>query len=102
MRLFQLFKARGSAPVARERLQILLAHERVALGPEDLLGKLRGEIIATVLRHIQVDPGKIMVKMDHDAAVSTLEIEVEIPKESIVGDGKRRPAAESTPMTTAA
>jgi cell division topological specificity factor len=102
MRLFQLFKARGSAPVARERLQILLAHERVALGPEDLLGKLRGEIIATVLRHIQVDPGKIMVKMDHDAAVSTLEIDVEIPKESIVGDGKRRPAAESTPMTTAA
>jgi cell division topological specificity factor len=102
MRLFQLFKARGSAPVARERLQILLAHERVALGPEDLLGKLRGEIIATVLRHIQVDPGKIMVKMDHDAAVSTLEIEVEIPKESIVGDGKRRAPAESAPMTSAA
>jgi cell division topological specificity factor len=102
MKLFQLFKARGSAPVARERLQILLAHERVALGPEDLLGKLRGEIIATVLRHIQVDPGKIMVKMDHDATVSTLEIEVEIPKESIVGDGKRRPPADPPPMTSAA
>jgi hypothetical protein len=29
--------------------------------------------------------------MDHDAAVSTLEIDVEIPKASIVGDGQRRP-----------
>ena len=102
MKLFRLFKARATAPVARERLQILLAHERIALGPEDLLGKLRGDIIATVLRHVNVDPSKIMVKMDHDAAVSTLEIDIEIPKESIVGDGKRRPPAESTPMTSAA
>jgi cell division topological specificity factor len=94
MNLFKMFKARSdetTAGVARERLQILLAHERVALGPEDLIGKLRGDIIATVLRHVQVDPSKIMVKMDHDAAVSTLEIDVEIPKASIVGDGQRRP-----------
>jgi hypothetical protein len=33
MSLFRFFKSRGTAPVARERLQILLAHERVALGP---------------------------------------------------------------------
>ena len=102
MRLFNMFKARATAPVARERLQILLAHERVALGPEDLLGKLRGDIIATVLRHIDVDPTKIMVKMDHDASVATLEIDVEIPRERIVGDGKRKPPADEAPLTSAA
>jgi cell division topological specificity factor len=93
--MFQARNAGATAPVARERLQILLAHERVALGPEDLIGKLRGDIIATVLRHVQVDPSKIIVKMDHDAAVSTLEIDVEIPKASIVGDGQRRPLQQT-------
>ena len=34
----------GSAPIARERLQVLLAHERVACSQPDLLGILhRGD-----------------------------------------------------------
>ena len=90
MSLFTFFKARATAPVARERLQILLAHERVALGPRDLLSILRDDLIATIARHIEIDPEKVMVKMDRDGAVSTLEIDVLIPSEKIVGDGKRR------------
>ena len=93
MSLFNFFKARATAPVARERLQILLAHERVALGPRDLLAILREDLIATIARHIEIDPEKVMVKMDRDGAVSTLEIDVMIPSEKIVGDGKRRTAA---------
>jgi cell division topological specificity factor len=45
MSLFRFFKSRGTAPVARERLQILLAHERVALGPRDLVAILRYELL---------------------------------------------------------
>ena len=90
MSLFTFFKARATAPVARERLQILLAHERVALGPRDLLSILRDDLIATIARHIEIDPEKVTVKMDRDGAVSTLEIDVLIPSEKIVGDGKRR------------
>jgi cell division topological specificity factor len=94
MTLFSFFKGRTTAPVARERLQILLSHERVALGPRDLVAILRDEMIATIARHIEIDPAKVMVKMDRAGAVSTLEIDVEIPSEKIVGDGKRRaPAA---------
>jgi septum formation topological specificity factor MinE len=36
MRLFSLFR-RGTAPIARERLQVPLAHERIARGKADLL-----------------------------------------------------------------
>jgi cell division topological specificity factor len=90
MNLLKMFQARGTAPVARERLQILLAHERVRLGPEDLISKLRDDLIATILRHIEIDPDKVMVKMDGDASISTLEIDIEIPREKIVGDGQRR------------
>jgi cell division topological specificity factor len=43
MRLLRLFGGRNAtAPVARERLQILLSHERGLLGQSDLLVTLRG------------------------------------------------------------
>jgi cell division topological specificity factor len=79
MSLFRFLKPRGAAPVARERLQILLSHERVALGPRDLVTILRDELLATIARHIEIDPEKLSVKMDRTDAFSTLEIDVEIP-----------------------
>jgi len=83
MSLFGFFKSRGAAPVARERLQILLAHERASLGPRDLVALLRDELIATVARHIEFDPEKLSVKMDRAATFSTLEIDLEIPCDRI-------------------
>jgi cell division topological specificity factor len=83
MTLFGFFKSRGTAPVARERLQILLAHERPALGPRDLVAILRDELIATIARHIDFDPEKLSVKMDRAGSFSTLEIDVEIPCEKL-------------------
>ena len=65
--------------MARERLQVLLAHERASLGKSDLVAILREEIIAVIAKHIQVDSEKVNVKMDRDEKVSTLEIDVEIP-----------------------
>ena len=69
----------GSAPVARERLQILLAHERGMLGQPDLVNILREEILAVVSRHVTLDQDKVMVKMDRGESVSTLEVDIELP-----------------------
>jgi len=55
MKLFNLFR-RGSAPIARERLQILLAHERNAIHQPDLLGILREEILGLIGRHRKKTP----------------------------------------------
>jgi cell division topological specificity factor len=80
MNLFRLLRGRdASAPVARERLQILLAHERGLRGQPDLLGLLRAEILAVVSRHIVLDPDKVVVKMDRGKNVSTLEVDIEVP-----------------------
>ena len=54
---------RASAPVARERLQILLAHERGLRGHPDLLMQLREEILAVVSRHVTLDPDKVVVRL---------------------------------------
>jgi len=79
MSLFK-FLRRGSAPVARERLQILLAHERCSSrGQTDLLGLLREEILAVISRHVSFEPDKVQIKMDRGKSVSTLEVDIEIP-----------------------
>ncbi len=80
MRLLRLFGSRpATAPVARERLQILLQHERGLLGQSDLLVTLREEILAVVSKHIQLDPDKVMVKLERGKNVSTLEVDIEVP-----------------------
>ncbi len=78
MSIFRLFRKQKSAPTARERLQVLLAHERASVG-SDLVAVLREEILAVIAKHVQVDGDKVQVKMDRDEHVSILEIEVEIP-----------------------
>jgi cell division topological specificity factor len=80
MNLLNLLRRRtASAPVARERLQILLAHERGLRSQPDLLNILREEILAVVSRHIVLDPEKVIVRMDRGDAVSTLEVDIEVP-----------------------
>ena len=78
MNLFNLFR-RSSAPVARERLQILLAHERSARGQPDLLGVLREEILAVISRHVHFEPDKVRIEVDRGKSVSTLAVDIEIP-----------------------
>ena len=79
MNLFGFFQRKSTAPVARERLQMLLAHERVAGSQSKLLAVLQEEILAVIARHMQIDRDKVVVKMDNGAEVSTLEIDIEMP-----------------------
>ena len=79
MNFLDLFRRGGSAPVARERLQILLSYERATRGQSDLLAILREEILAVITKHVTVEHEKVQVRMDRGASVSTLEIDVEIP-----------------------
>jgi cell division topological specificity factor len=79
MNLLNLFYKRRSASVARDRLQILLAHERSTSERSDLVAVLREEILAVIARHVPVARDKVHVKMEHGRAVSMLEVEIEIP-----------------------
>ena len=78
MSIFNLFRKQRSAPMARERLQLLLAHERASAG-SDLVAILREEILAVIAKHVQIDADKVHVKMERDENFSLLEIDVEIP-----------------------
>ncbi len=79
MNILNFFSRRTSAPVARERLQILLAHERAVIGQSDLVAVLREEILAVIAKHVSVERDKVQVKMDRGDAISTLAVDIEIP-----------------------
>jgi cell division topological specificity factor len=79
MKLFRFLRPVNSAPVARERLQILLEYERRMVSQSALITALREEILAVVSRHVTSDPDKVHVKVDRGEWVSTLEVDIEIP-----------------------
>jgi Septum formation topological specificity factor MinE len=56
MNVFRFFQPAASAPMARERLQILLEYERKLGSQINLFAVLREEILAVVSRHASVDP----------------------------------------------
>ncbi len=78
MSILRIFRKQQSAPKARERLQLLLAHERASTG-SDLINILREEILAVIAKHVQIDRDQVRVTIDREEDVSLLEIDVEIP-----------------------
>jgi len=79
MSIFTWFQKRETAPVARERLQILLAHERAVSTGQDLVAILQEEILAVIGKHVQLEREKVQIKVDRGGDISTLEIGVEMP-----------------------
>jgi len=91
MKLIDLCRCKSSAPVARERLQVLLAHERSVIGQSDLIAVLQEEILAVIAKHVTVDRDAVQIKLDRGDAVSMLEIDVEVPLTAM----KKRDAASA-------
>ncbi|GLK56329.1 cell division topological specificity factor [Methylopila capsulata] len=78
MSVLKFFTRRTSAPAARERLQLLLAHERAVFGRTDLVAQLKDEILAVIAKHIAIDPEKVRIKTDTRDTLATLEVDIEI------------------------
>ena len=85
MNLFNFLKRRRSAPVARERLQILLEYERSLVHQTDLVTVLREEILRIVARYVVVNPETVQVKINRGNNVSTLAVGSFVTFAGIVG-----------------
>src|SRR5437660_4785091 len=76
---------RHSAAIAKERLKIVLAHERAGRDAPDFLPKLQKELIDVVCRYVEIRDDMIRVNLGKAGETSTLEINIEI-------DGAKRRA----------
>ncbi|MHB8249691.1 MAG: cell division topological specificity factor MinE [Acidithiobacillus sp.] len=67
-----------TASVAKERLQLILAHERAADAP-DFLPALQAELLAVIAKYIPVDQDKIKVTMERRGDYEVLELNILFP-----------------------
>jgi cell division topological specificity factor len=69
-----------SASVARERLQIILAHERAGQGGPDYLPALQQELIAVISKYVAVGQDDIKVSLDRQDDYDVLEVNIVLPE----------------------
>ena len=69
---------RNSAAIAKERLKIVLAHERAGRDAPDFLPKLQKELIDVVGRYVEIRDDMIRVNLGKSGETSLLEINIEI------------------------
>ena len=80
MGLFRSFfqPKRNSASIAKERLKIVLAHERASSRAPDFLPILQKELLAVVGRYVEISDDGIRVTLGGSGDTSMLEINIEI------------------------
>lgn len=76
---FRSQRSKRSATVAKERLQILVAHERAARDGLDYLPALQDELLAVVQKYVQVDRDAVQVQLDRDGDCDILELNITLP-----------------------
>lgn len=67
-----------SASIAKERLKIVLAHERAGSRAPDFLPILQKELLAVVGRYVEISDDMIRVTLGNSGDTSLLEINIEI------------------------
>ncbi len=70
----------NSAKLAKERLQILVAHERNSRNQPSYLPELQQELLKVIQKYIQVDQDAISVVFDSDDQQETLELNIVLPE----------------------
>jgi cell division topological specificity factor len=83
MSLLSLFlgqKKNTTANVAKERLQIILAHERSGRGASaDYLPQLQKELMAVISKYVNINPDDIRVNLEREGNFEVLEVKIEMP-----------------------
>ena len=81
MRIFDYFRntKKETASIAKERLQIIVAHERTQRNQPDYLPKLQQELLAVIRKYVEVGQDDIEVQIDKNGSCSVLELNITLP-----------------------
>jgi len=81
MSIFDYFRTKKprSASLAKERLQVIVAHERGMRQQPDYLPKMQQEIIEVIKKYIAIDNDQVKVTLDNNDHCSILELNVTLP-----------------------
>lgn len=74
----------SAASVAKERLQIIISHERAQRSTPDYLPQLQEEILAVIAKYIPISRDKVFVNIERNGDNAMLELNVAMPDEALI------------------
>ncbi|MDR0281667.1 MAG: cell division topological specificity factor MinE [Paucimonas sp.] len=83
MNLFDFFRAskkQSSASVAKERLQIIVAHERGQRSTPDYLPALQQELLEVIRKYVNIGNDDVQVALENQGSCSILELNITLPE----------------------
>ena len=79
MSLFERLSGKKSAHNAKERLQLVLIHDRTDLTPA-MLELLKDELLEVISRHIDIDPSSVQINVTHEGREQRLVADIPLRK----------------------
>ena len=73
-------KKRRSADLARDRLQVIIAHERSGGDGPDYLVPLREEVLEVIRKYVAVDDEAVRMQIEREGDYEILELNVTLPE----------------------
>ena len=83
MNIFDFFRGRKPketpASVAKERLSIIVAHERGQRSQPDYLPALQKELVEVIRKYVNIDQDQVQVALENQGSCSILELNITLP-----------------------
>jgi cell division topological specificity factor len=82
MNIFDFFRANkkvSTASVAKERLQIIVAHERGQRTTPDYLPALQKELVEVIRKYVNIESNDVQVALENQGSCSILELNITLP-----------------------
>jgi cell division topological specificity factor len=77
---FRSRKAQSSASIAKERLQIIVAHERGNRSQPDYLPQLQKDLLEVIHKYVPIDQEQVQVELANQGSCSILELNITLPE----------------------
>ena len=71
-----------SANVAKERLQVIFAHERARANSPDYLPKMQKEITEVICKYVKINSDQVAVEFEQKGDRSILELNITLPEQA--------------------
>ena len=78
-------RQKETASLAKERLQIIVSHERNTRSGCDYLPLLQEELIQVIAKYVDINKEQVKVELERSGNCSVLELNVVLPDNTIIG-----------------
>ena len=91
-----------SANIAKERLQVIFAHERARANSPDYLPKMQKEITEVICKYVKIDSDQVAVEFEQKGDRSILELNITLPEDAEKSASKSKQTKAKTAKKSAA